>query len=86
MKEEGERGELEIYFGDQLDVDIQAAFQQFVHDHLQAKARDVERLRNYFCPKCKEEVTDRKALDSALAKGRKMLVCNYCDPGEPGVK
>ncbi|MBI4907995.1 MAG: DUF4365 domain-containing protein [Acidobacteria bacterium] len=85
MKEEGERGELEIYFGDQLDVDVQAAFQQFIHDHLLAKAKDVERLRNYFCPKCKEEVTDRKAIDAALAKGRTTLVCNYCDPGKPGV-
>jgi small GTP-binding protein len=85
MKEEGERGELEIYFGDQLDADIQAAFQQFIHDHLHAKAKDVERLRNYFCPKCKEEVTDRRAIDAAVAKGRTKLVCNYCDASEPGV-
>jgi len=85
MKEQGERGELEIYFGDQLDVDIQAAFQQFIHDHLEAKAKDLERLRNYFCPKCHVEVTDRKAIDAALAKGRTKLICNYCDPGKPGV-
>ncbi len=85
MKEEGERGELEIYFGDQLDVDVQAAFQQFIHDHLQAKAKDVERLRNYFCPKCKEEVTDRRAIDAARAKGRTELLCIYCDPSDPGV-
>jgi len=85
MNEEGERGELEIYFGDQLDADVQASFQQFVHDHLHAKAKDVERLRNYFCPKCKEEVTDRKAIDAALAKNRTKLICAYCDPGDPGV-
>jgi hypothetical protein len=85
MKEVGERGELEIYFGDALDADVQAAFQQFVDDHLRAKAKDLERLRNYFCPRCKEEVTDRKAIDFALAKGRTKLVCSYCDPDKPGV-
>jgi len=42
MMEEGERGELEIYFGEKLDPDLQASFQQFVHDHLKAKAADVE--------------------------------------------
>ncbi len=85
MKQEGEHGELEIYFGHELDADVQAAFQQFIHDHLHAKAKDVERLRNYFCPKCKEEVTDRRAIDAALAKRRTKLVCAYCDPGDPAV-
>ena len=85
MKEEGERGELEIYFGADLNLDVQASFQQFVHDHLKAKATDLERLRNFFCPKCKEEVTDRKAIDAALKKNRTKIVCNYCDPDDPGV-
>ncbi len=85
MRESGECGELDVYFGDKLDADVQAAFQQFVHDHLTAKAKDVERLRNYFCPKCKEEVTDRRAIDAALAKKRTKLVCNYCDPDDAGV-
>jgi WD40 repeat protein len=85
MKEEGERGELEIYFGEKLDPDVQASFQRFVHDHLKAKASGLERLRNFFCPKCKEEVTDRKAIDAALTKNRTKIVCNYCDPDDPGV-
>ncbi len=85
MRESGERGELDVYFGDKLDADVQAAFQQFVHDHLTAKAKDMERLRNYFCPKCKEEVTDQRAIDAALAKKRTKLVCNYCDPEDAGV-
>lgn len=85
MRESGERGELDVYFGNKLDADVQAAFQQFVHEHLVAKAKDVERLRNYFCPKCKEEVTDRRAIDAALAKQRTKLVCNYCDPDDAGV-
>ena len=88
MRESGERGELDVYFGDKLDADVQAAFQQFVDEHLRnplAKAKEVERLRNYFCPKCKEEVTDRRAIDAALAKGRTKLVCNYCDPDDAGV-
>lgn len=85
LRENGERGELDVYFGNKLDVDVQAPFQQFVHEHLMAKAKDVERLRNYFCPKCKEEVTDRRAIDAALAKNRTKLVCNYCDPDNAGI-
>jgi len=79
MKEEGERGELEIYFGAKLDADIQASFQRFVHEHLKAKASDLERLRNFFCPKCGEE-PDRRAIDNALKKKWPELLCVYCPP------
>jgi WD40 repeat protein len=85
MREQGERGELEIYFGAGLDADVQASFQSFVHDHLKAKATGLERLRNFVCPKCKEEVEDRKAIDNALSKGRGKIVCNRCDPNDPGM-
>lgn len=84
MKEEGERGELEIYFGVDLAADVQASFQRFVHEHLKSKAAGVERLRNFFCPKCGEEA-DRKAIDAALQKKRTRLLCVYCDPKKPGV-
>lgn len=47
MKEQGERGELEIYFGEKLDADVQASFQRFVHDHLKARAAGLERLRTF---------------------------------------
>ena len=43
--EQGELGELEIFFGPGLDPDVQAAFQKFVDEHLRRKATDVERLR-----------------------------------------
>ena len=87
MRESGERGELDVYFGDQLDPDVQAAFQQFVHDHLTAKAKDVERLRNYFCPKpkCGKEALDRVAIDAARAtkkQGAKVF-CAHCGAGIP---
>ena len=87
MRESGERGELDVYFGDKLDADVQAAFQQFVHDHLTAKAKDVERLRNYFCPKpkCGKEALDRVAIDAARAtkqKGAKVF-CAHCGAGIP---
>ena len=86
MREDGEHGELEIYFGAGLDADVQASFQRFVHDHLQAKATGLERLRNFFCPKCKHEATDRKVIDAALANGRTKVVCGYCDPDDrPGM-
>ncbi|HJQ41219.1 MAG TPA: DUF4365 domain-containing protein [Thermoanaerobaculia bacterium] len=84
MKEEGERGELEIYFAVDLAPDVQAAFQQFVHDHLKLKASGLERLRNFSCPKCREEA-DRKAIDAALQKKRARMLCVYCDPEDAGV-
>lgn len=85
LREAGEQGELEIFFGPGLDPDVQAAFQKFVDEHLRRKATDVERLRNFCCPKCHEEVTDRKAIDQALAKKRTRIVCAYCDPDAPGM-
>lgn len=84
MRTNGEQGELDVYFGHQLDADVQAAFQRFVHTHLHAKAGTVERLRNYACPKCGEEVPDRRAIDIALAKKRKTLLCQYCDADDAG--
>lgn len=87
MRDSGERGELDVYFGDKLDPDVQAAFQQFVHDHLMAKAKDVERLRNYFCqkPKCGKEVLNRVAIDDALAAKKKdpKVFCAHCGAGIP---
>jgi WD40 repeat protein len=74
MKEQGERGELEIYFGEKLDADVQASFQRFVHDHLQARAADLERLRNFFCPQCGHEVADRAALEAKRPK----IFCTLC--------
>jgi WD40 repeat protein len=85
LRENGECGELDVYFGDKLDIDVQAPFQQFVHEHLMAKAKGVERLRNYFCPKpkCGKEALDRIAIDAARAtkkKGAKVF-CAHCGAG-----
>lgn len=87
LRESGERGELDVYFGDKLDADVQAAFQQFVHDHLMAKAKGVERLRNYFCPKpkCGKAALDRNAIDAARATKKKgaKIFCAHCGAGIP---
>ena len=76
----GEQGELDVYFGDKLDVDVQAAFEKFVNAHLKSKSSSLERLRNYFCPKakCGKEFTDRRAIDEALAAKRSHVYCGYC--------
>lgn len=84
MSEQGERGELEIYFGEKLDADVQASFQRFVHDHLAEKVTGLERLRNFFCPKCAEEA-DRRAIDAALRNKRSRMICVYCPPDTPGM-
>lgn len=76
----GEQGELDVYFGDKLDVDVQAAFEKFVNAHLKAKATSLERLRNYFCPKakCGKEFTDRRVVDEALAAKKPHIFCGHC--------
>lgn len=85
MKGDGEHGELEIYFGKDLDADVQAAFQQFVHNHLAARATDPQRLRNFFCPKCHREAKDREAIDALLAEGKTQVPCQYCFTTQKGV-
>jgi small GTP-binding protein len=85
MKEEGERGELEIYFGAGLDPDVQAPFQRFVHDHLKAKAANLERLRNYFCSKCGHEAKDRETVDALIADGITEMPCQRCFTIKKGV-
>ena len=80
LRGSGEQGELDVYFGDKLDVDVQAAFEKFVNAHLKAKATSLERLRNYFCPKakCGKEFTDRCVVDEALAAKRPHIFCGHC--------
>lgn len=85
MREEGESGELEIYFGADLDPDVQASFQRFVHDHLKAKATGLERLRNFFCPKCTYEAKDRETIDSLIADGISEMPCQRCFTTRKGV-
>jgi WD40 repeat protein len=85
MKEEGERGELEIYFGAGLDADVQAPFQRFVHDHLEAKATGLERLRNYFCSKCGHEAKDRETVDALIADGVAEMPCQRCFTTKKGL-
>lgn len=85
MKETGERGELEIYFGVNLDPDVQASFQRFVDDHLKAKAANVERLRNFFCPQCGYEAKDREVIDALIADGATEMPCQRCFTTRKGV-
>jgi len=62
-------------------------FLRYVHDHLQANARDVVRLRHYACgnKKCEsrgQPFADRTKIDKALAPGGKGKV--FCpDCGKP---
>lgn len=53
-------GELEAYCDPALSLEEKIVFSRFVHQHLNAKARDVERLRRYTCPHCQAEVKDRE--------------------------
>jgi WD40 repeat protein len=85
MKEQGERGELEIYFGEKLDPDVQATFQQFVHDHLTAKATNLERLRYFFCPQCGAEAKDREAVDALIAESVTEIPCQRCFTTRKGI-
>ncbi|MFT4558619.1 MAG: hypothetical protein ACI92S_004000 [Planctomycetaceae bacterium] len=68
-----------------MSQDVQATIHKFAWEHLERKASGLERLRDYFCPKCKHEAT-REQVDHALDNGWSKLRCGFCPPDkEPGM-
>ena len=79
LVEEGDRGELELYFGAKMAQDVQATIHRFAWEHLQRKAQDLERLRDYYCPECQHQAT-RDQVDHALENKYPKLRCGFCPP------
>ncbi len=77
---------LDVYFDADVDEDSRVLFAQYVHSHLKDQAQNVVRLRHYACgnKKCPAygvAITDRAAIDAALASGEKQMFCSRC--GKP---
>jgi WD40 repeat protein len=53
-------GELEVYFDPAVAMEEKIIFSKYVHEHLLQHARDVERLRQYVCPRCGTPVGNRE--------------------------
>ncbi|MEM7013328.1 MAG: DUF4365 domain-containing protein, partial [Verrucomicrobiota bacterium] len=85
LKVDGERGELEVYFGKDMAEDTQAAFQRFVHTHVTTKATTWKRFRNFCCSKCGYEVQDYSLIEELVAEGQTEMACPRCFLKDKGV-
>lgn len=78
---------LEVYFEPKVAIDFRVLFLRYVHDHLSMHARNVKRLRHYFCGNNKCDANcqpfgDQAKIDRALSPGgRGILFCPDC--GKP---
>lgn len=78
---------LEVYFEPDVDANSRVVFLRYVHDHLNAHAQNVVRLRHYTCgdKKCDsfgQMFSDQAKIDKALApKGKGKVFCSDC--GKP---
>lgn len=75
---------LEVYFEPDVDANSRVLFLRYVHDHLMQHARNVVRLRHYFCSnkRCRDfdkPFKDREAIDDALGPdGEGKVFCAKC--------
>ncbi len=80
--EEG-KGLISVFFEDNTSMKSKVLFLRFIHDHLKTRSIDgtLKRERIYRCPNpgCREEVVDRRGVEIWLKRGKKNIICNYCD-------
>jgi hypothetical protein len=80
MTKHGEgSGSIAVYFEPGIADDIKVTFIRYVHEHLQAKAQDVVRLRHYVCSECNTPVENLKTAWDRLNRGEKDIVCVDCE-------
>jgi hypothetical protein len=71
--------EITVYCDPDVPDDTKVTFNRYIHNHLEAKAKDVIRLRHYVCPKCDTPVLDRRTALNRLNRGLKDVVCINCE-------
>jgi len=78
-------GIISVFFGDKTSMDSKVLFLKFIHKHLHkhSLSDSVKRERIYRCPKCGEEVENRRAVEIRLKKGKRTIACQYCDTQIP---
>ena len=74
------RGELDL-FGDTtaLAASGRQLLTRFVHEHLAATAKDVERFRIYVCPHCTRPALDLRAVADRVRERKPYVVCQGCE-------
>jgi small GTP-binding protein len=84
MKYLGEgTGEITVFFEEGVPDDTRVTFIKYIHEHLLRRAVDVERQREYVCPKCSKPVENREAVKFRLYGGKKDVGCVHCDARIP---
>jgi small GTP-binding protein len=84
MKYLGEgTGEITVFFEEGVPDDSRVTFIKYIHEHLLRRAVDVERQREYVCPKCNKGVENREAVKFRLYGGKKDVGCVHCDARIP---
>jgi GTPase SAR1 family protein len=76
-------GEITVFFDEGVPDDTRVTFIKYIHEHLLRRAVEVERQREYACPKCNKPVEDREAVKFRLYKGEKDIGCVKCDTRIP---
>jgi len=80
MEKIGEgRGEIKVFFDSGVSDETRVIFVKYIHEHLIKRAVDVEREREYVCPKCNYPVYDREVIKRRLQSDRKYIFCQDCD-------
>ena len=74
---------IEIYAQPGSSDEVMATFIGYVHEHLARKAQNVERIRHYVCSHCRSPIADQGVVRRLLEKGRKDIVCQFCDQRVP---
>ncbi len=73
------KGEITVYCDPDIPDDTKVTFVKYVHNHLEAKAQSVIRLRHYVCSRCSRPVMDRETALDRLNRGLKDIGCVNCD-------
>jgi WD40 repeat protein/GTPase SAR1 family protein len=83
LKQREGAAELVVYFEPDISDDTKATFIRYVHEHLEAKAQEVIRLRHYICHHCHTAVKDRETALERLNEGKKDILCVKCEKRVP---
>ncbi|HSK72972.1 MAG TPA: DUF4365 domain-containing protein, partial [Pyrinomonadaceae bacterium] len=76
-KTEGE-AEIKVYLEQDMAVEMQVYFIEFIHRHLLDKGQNVVRVRHYVCPHCGVSL-DNERTQRRIDKGFNKIQCDDCD-------
>jgi small GTP-binding protein len=79
------RGELKVYCEHGVLPNEQVILASYIHEHLQTKAADIVRLRQYICPHCGTPVSSREVAMERLAEQGETadILCVRCERRVP---